>query len=135
MEQRELRKEIFKILFEYEMMSINTEDRMQEFCNNNKLSASKQNFFITYIQNYIKHEQENIENIKKYLKSWTFERLGTVERVLLKMSFYEIVINDIGHEIVINETIELAKLYGDKGTSKFINGILADLIKNRGVGI
>ena len=33
------------------------------------------------------------------------------------------------YEIVINEAVELAKIYGDVKTRQFINGVLADLVK------
>ena len=47
------------------------------------------------------------------------------------MAFYEILIDEIGEEIAINEAIELSKIYGDENTKTFINGILADLVRNK----
>ena len=72
-----------------------------------------------------------LENIKEKLNGWTFERLAIVEKVLLKMSFYEIIIADRGYEIVINEAIEIAKIYGDVKSKDFINGILAGLVNSK----
>lgn len=129
MEQRRIREEIFKILFEHEIVNADAPKRMEEFLEENKLSKSKEDFVKDYIENYLEKENEVSEIIKKHLKGWTFKRLGIVEKVLLKMSFYEIVIKDEGYEIVINEAIELAKIYGDAKTKNFINGILASLIK------
>ena len=57
--------------------------------------------------------------------------LGTAEKVILKMAFYEILIDGVGEEIAINEAIELSKVYGDENTKNFINGILADLVRNK----
>lgn len=131
MEQRELRKEIFNILFEYELMKNDLDYRVSEFIENNKLSATKIKFFEEYIRLYKSNEEIIVNEIKNNLKGWTFERLGIVEKVLLKMSFFEILIKDEGHEIVINEAVELSKIYGEDKTKKFINGILADFIKVR----
>ena len=47
------------------------------------------------------------------------------------MAFYEILIDGVGEEIAINEAIELSKVYGDENTKNFINGILADLVRNK----
>ena len=47
------------------------------------------------------------------------------------MSFYEIIIADRGYEIVINEAIEIAKIYGDVKSKDFINGILAGLVNSK----
>lgn len=131
MQQRKLREEIFKILFENEIIDSDIDYRIEEFLKKNELSNPKKEFFIDYIKNCKANEDKIVEKIKEKLNGWTFERLGVVERTLLKMSFYEIYIKDVGHEIVINETVELAKLYGDLKTKEFINGILADLVEEK----
>lgn len=41
---------------------------------------------------------------------------------------YEILFEDTPREIVINEAVELAKVYGDEKTSEFINGVLAKIV-------
>ena len=55
-------------------------------------------------------------------------RIGNVEKALLKCSVYEILFKDTPCEIVINEVVELAKVYGDEKTSEFINGVLAKIV-------
>lgn len=129
MDQRKLRIEIFNILFEYELMKDSILERKNEFLKKHKLSKSKSEFFENYIDAYLANEIEIIEKIKNALKSWTYELIGNVEKVLLKMSFFELYIKDEAHEIVINETMELAKMFGDDNTAKFINGILAGVVK------
>lgn len=131
MEQRALRKEIFKILFERELIDVNIEKRISEFFLEHNLSENKKEFFLRYINEYILNEDKIVENIKEKLNGWTFERLAIVEKVLLKMSFYEIIIADRGYEIVINEAIEIAKIYGDVKSKDFINGILAGLVNSK----
>lgn len=131
LEMRVLREEIFKILFEHELIYNNIPNRVDEFIMENeiKLNKSKIEFFKTYILEYAKNEEKIINIIKDNLEGWTFERLGVVEKVLLKMSFYEIKIKNEAFEIAINEAVELSKIYGDEKTKKFINGILAGLVK------
>ena len=74
--------------------------------------------------------KNEIEKIKNILDGWTYERLGTIEKVLLKISFYEITIKNIGYEIAINEVLEIAKKYSYNDTKEFLNGILAKLVKD-----
>lgn len=131
MEQRKLREEIFKILFEHELVNTDIEKRILEFKNEHKISQSKMQFFEQYIHDYIDHENEIVGIIKDKLNGWTFERLGVTEKVLLKMSFTEIVLKKNGYEIAINEAVELSKIYGDIKTKEFINGILATLVKDK----
>lgn len=129
MEQRKVREEIFKILFEHEIVNADAKKRTEEFLKENKLSQSKVDFVNEYIDGYLNNENDIVIKIKHHLKGWTFERLGVVEKVLLKMSFYEILIKEQSYEIAINEAIEISKIYGDMKSKKFINGILAGLVK------
>lgn len=129
MTQREIREEIFKLLFEYEMLRGDIKVRKEEIAFNLNTNETKKVFFNNYIDEIVKNEENIIERIIPLLKGWTFSRLGNVEKVLLKMAFYEILISEVGYEIVVNEIVELSKIYGDENTKKFINGILADLIK------
>ena len=131
MTRREIREEIFKLLFEHELIDNNIEKRINDVTNEENL---KKNDEIEFLRNYVIEiiENENIliEKIKNILDGWTYERLGTIEKVLLKISFYEITIKDVGYEIAINEVLEIAKKYSYNDTKEFLNGILAKLVKN-----
>ena len=87
-------------------------------------------FLRSYVTDIIANEDILIERIKDVLEGWTYERLGTIEKVLLKISFYEITIKKIGYEIAINEVLEISKKYSYNDTKEFLNGILARLVKN-----
>ncbi|WP_064580474.1 transcription antitermination factor NusB [Streptobacillus moniliformis] len=130
MTQREVRNEIFKILFEHEVVNSDIIARKDEVLETLKISNSKREFLENYLNNFMLNESEIIEKIKEKIKGWTFSRLATPEKVILKMAFFEILFEKVGHEIVINEAVELSKVYGDEKTKTFINGILADLTKD-----
>ena len=87
-------------------------------------------FLKSYVTEIIENEEILIEKIKNILDGWTYERLGTIEKVLLKISFYEILIKKVGYEIAINEVLEIAKKYSYNDTKDFLNGILAKLVKD-----
>ncbi len=131
MTQRELRDQIFKVLFEYELTNNDINQRKIEVLENMDISASKRIFFEKYVDGVVLNDQKIKEEIKNKIKGWSFLNLGTAEKVILKMAFYEILIDGVGEEIAINEAIELSKVYGDENTKNFINGILADLVRNK----
>jgi transcription antitermination protein NusB len=64
-----------------------------------------------------------IENLEK----WTMDRLATVDRNLLRMAVYELMYlsNEIPANVILDEAIEIAKIYGDEQSSRFINGVLS----------
>ena len=131
MTQRELRDQIFKLLFEHELTNNDINQRKLEILESMDISASKKIFFEKYIDGVVSNEQKIKDEIKNKIKGWSFLNLGITERVILKMAFYEILIDEIGEEIAINDAIELSKIYGDENTKTFINGILADLVRNK----
>ena len=131
MTRREIREEIFKLLFEKELTDNNVEKRIEETIKENNIRKEEHvEFLKSYIIGIIENEEVLIEKIKEILDGWTYERLGTLEKVLLKISFYEITIKKIGYEIAINEAVELAKKYSYDDTKEFLNGILAKLVKH-----
>ena len=130
MTRREIREEIFKLLFEKELTDNNVEKRIEETIKENKIKKEEHIEFLTsYVNDIIANEDILVEKIKEKLDGWTYERLGTLEKVLLKISFYEIIIKKVGYEIAINEAVELAKKYSYDDTKEFLNGILAKLVK------
>ena len=61
---------------------------------------------------------------------WTVERMGTVDRTLLRLALYEMKYeDDVPAGVAINEAVELAKKYGTDSSYSFVNGILAKLAK------
>lgn len=65
--------------------------------------------------------------IKEHLEKWTLDRLATVDRNLLRIAVYELKYfrNEIPENVILDEAIEIAKIYGDEQSSRFINGVLS----------
>jgi len=70
------------------------------------------------------------EEIKKYLKNWTLERLCAVDRNILRLATCEFLCcPQTPPAVVINEAIEIAKEYSTSDSGKFVNGVL-DKVKH-----
>lgn len=66
--------------------------------------------------------------IESRLKEWDYERIGKVDKAILRLGAYELLYTDTDRPIIMNEAINIAKeLCGDESPS-FINGML-DKIK------
>ena len=129
MTRREIREEIFKLLFEKELIDNDIDKRISEVIEENKIKKEEKiEFLKSYVIEITEKEDILVDKIKNVLDGWTYERLGTLEKVLLKIAFYEILIKDIGYEIAINEVLEIAKKYSYDDTKEFLNGILAKLV-------
>ena len=78
-------------------------------------------------------QKAEIDNlISGNLEKWSIDRLATVDRNLLRIAAYEMKFlrNEVPENVILDEAIEIAKIYGDDQSSKFINGVLSKVKQN-----
>lgn len=74
------------------------------------------------------HDRNELdERIKPFLKNWKLERLGCCTKLILRLSLWELLQPNAISSIIINEAVELAKMFAEKDAYKFINGILDEM--------
>ncbi|RMD45636.1 MAG: transcription antitermination factor NusB [Aquificota bacterium] len=80
------------------------------------------------------HIDEIDKIIKRYLKGWKLERLGFIERALLRLGTYELIFLDIPDKgRVFTDILDIGKCYSlDEDALKFINGVLSSIYKKEG---
>lgn len=92
---------------------------------------------IEYAQEIYTGVQSNKEKIDQKIQDvsrhWKIERMASVDRNILRSAVFEIfhAKEMIEPKIVINESIEIAKLFGTQDSGAFINGLLDQIVKNR----
>ena len=97
-------------------------------------SAEEEGVFITYLLNAVKNNIKEIERlIEDAAINWRIERIALIERNILRMSVAELIDenNGVPFKATINEAIDIAKKFGSKESSSFVNGIInkvADII-------
>jgi N utilization substance protein B len=65
------------------------------------------------------------EKIAKFAKNWHIDRMGAVDRNILRIAVAEMLFfEDIPPIVSINEAVETAKFFGSESSSSFVNGIL-----------
>lgn len=62
---------------------------------------------------------------------WTADRMGAVERNVLRMGVYELETGSVPPEVAISEAVRLARRYASNEAGKFVNGILDRIAKER----
>jgi len=76
-----------------------------------------------------RHRDEIDTMVQEWSKNWSLERIGIIERNIVRFAIYELLfLPDIPPNVTINEAVEVAKRYGTNEAPAFINGIL-DRIK------
>lgn len=66
-----------------------------------------------------------------HLTGWTLERLGAVERSILRIAMFELQRDLVPEEIAIDEAVELAKRYASPEAAKLVNGVLGGYVRAR----
>ena len=68
--------------------------------------------------------------ISTHLKGYTIERLYKIDLAIIMLAVVELkFIKETPKEVVINQAVELAKKYSTEKSPRFINGVLADIVK------
>jgi transcription antitermination protein NusB len=60
---------------------------------------------------------------------WPADRLGTLERNVLRIGVYELEEGDVPPEVAINEAVVLAKRYASEDAARLVNGILGTVVR------
>lgn len=80
----------------------------------------------SFAQNY----SEINEIISSNLKGYTLERLYKIDLAIITLAVIELkFVKETPKEVIINEAVELAKKYSTEKSPKFVNGLLADIVK------
>ena len=65
------------------------------------------------------------ELISRFSRNWRVDRLGRVERTLLRLALYEMLYRqDVPAKVAINEALELTRQFGEDNAVSFVNGVL-----------
>lgn len=67
---------------------------------------------------------------------WPLDQIARMDRVILRIGAYELLYEEkaVPSKVAINEAVELAKSFGGDNSSKFVNGVLGTLIKQKEEG-
>ena len=84
----------------------------------------------------VKGTFEHLEDIDKlistYAKNWQLKRMAVIDKNIIRMGAFELLfLKDTPPKVALNEAVELAKRYGDIESSKFVNGILDRINKEK----
>lgn len=123
MKRRVAREKALQALFQIDMSGIEPEVALTNVLEEEeKMDAYLQQIVLGFIEN-----QERIDGlIRENLEKWSFDRLAKVDRNILRLGVYELLfVEDVPNKVVINEAVEIAKIFGDEQSSKFINGVLS----------
>lgn len=123
MKRREAREALFALLFEMTFVAPEEAAGVYEIELEEREELSDE-----YIKEGYAGVLANLSAIDELIssasKGWKISRLARVTLSLLRLAVYEMCFAKLPYHIAINEAVELAKVYGEDKSPKFINGVL-----------
>lgn len=126
MKRRHAREKAIQVLFQIDVTDTDPREALQHVLNEGEGDE--------FLSELVFGTLENLEKIdaviKENLVNWTFSRIGNVDRSVLRMATYEMVMReDIPVNVSLNEAVELAKLFGGEESGRFVNGVLSKIMQ------
>lgn len=132
MNRTEMRENAFKLIYSLEIQKVeNVQEQINLYFESNNITDEEAKKYIANAVNGIEeHQEEILKDIETNLKEeWKLSRISKMDLTILKLAIYEIKYTDVPYKVSINEAVELAKKYGEDKSKKFVNGILASVVK------
>lgn len=121
--RREIRIELMNQLYQYDLYQSDTLPFIPSF---------EHEELMKMYDDILSHIKEIDELIEKHLFDYSLYRLNFVDRAIIRLATYELKFTDTEKQIIINEAVELTKIYSnldDEKQHKFSNRLLDNLAK------
>lgn len=134
MSRRIARELALQALFQLDFNEITPEEALTNVYNERQnVSAQSLDYARILLLGTLDKKTAIDEVITTLSKDWKIDRMPGVDRNIVRMALFEM---DYGTEklspgVIINEAIELAKAFATEESSKFVNGVLGSLVKQR----
>jgi N utilization substance protein B len=92
----------------------------------NELPVQPDAYTISILTSAAINQERANELISRYSIDWPLERLAVVDRLVMTLAIGEMLMDDPPPAaVILDEAVELAKVYSTEGSASFVNGVLA----------
>lgn len=117
-----------KALFEADSVGHPPQQILERLLEEQPLPEDAAEFSRHLVMGVTENRERLDELIRKNAPAWPLEQMAAVDRSILRLAIYEIVIdNMVPMRAAINEAVELAKEFGGEASPKFVNGVLGSV--------
>ena len=129
--RRRAREIVLQLLYEADVNDSRDAEAARRFIRS-RMQGRKAltDFACALMQGTLEHRDQIDVMLAKLATNWTLPRMPVVDRNVLRLGAYEIMFGDTPGRVAVNESIVLAKRYGDRNSPRFVNGVLDRLLKD-----
>ncbi len=127
--RHQARRAVVGLLYAYDLGNEEIGRFSDDILENDKIRNRQKEFSIALFKGTIENIEKLDSEIEAHLQSWSYDKIGKVEKAILRLGTYEIMFAGTDRAVVINEAVELAKELADERAPGFINGVLDAVCK------
>ena len=130
--RRDTRILSLQILCEVDTVNHDVEIVLSQIRHNNEMSSKDDQFVCKLVNNVLENLQQLDNMIITYASSWPINQMPVVDRNLLRMAIGEIEwVTSTPNKVVVNEAVEIAKIFGSERSPSFVNGVLGSFLTEK----
>lgn len=93
--------------------------------------AADTEYMLLLVRGVWKRRLEIDDMMRRIVTGWRPERMVAVDRSVLRLSIFEGFLEEkVPHAVAISEAVELARAFGTEDSGRFVNGVLAKVLKH-----
>ncbi|MEK3981253.1 transcription antitermination factor NusB [Psychrobacillus sp. INOP01] len=120
MKRRQARELALQALFQLDNHEISIEEAIGH------VTEEQDSFLTQVVTGVVNHKEEIDASLTDKLENWSLSRLPKIERTVLRIAVFELLFTEeTPAKVVINEALEISKVFGDEKSSRFVNGVLS----------
>ncbi len=125
--RRKARRALVQALYQWQLSANSVSSVLADFDNGEALKKADTEFFEDVLRKTVS-EAEYLDTVFTPLLDRTPDQLDQVERAILRLAASEFKYRvDVPYRVVIDEYVELAKMFGAQDSYKYVNGVLDGL--------
>ena len=121
----------YQLIFEYIFTKTKNDDMLSQYQSDDNLTMDDRDYISRLYEGVVDKYDELISIISEHLHGYTIDRVYKSDLSALLLAVYEIkYMDDIPNKVALNEALEIVKDFSEERSSKFVNGVLAGVLKS-----
>lgn len=127
--RRKARINAMQLLYELDCTRHSLENGLSHLVKKEKLSKEKSTFIVNIVKGVLNNKKEIDDIIERFASAFPVEQMAVIDRNILRIAIFEILFNnDTPFKVVIDEAVELSKIFGSNASPRLVNGVLGSIV-------
>lgn len=123
--RRKARVIALETLYQLDISDGNVNDIIETKMEKKEIKENVKDFILRLTNGVCKHRNEIDRLIEANAENWSLDRITVIDKNILRLASFELLYcSDIPFKVIIDEAVELGKMYGTEDSKAFINGVL-----------